>query len=95
MKAHENKQTNKQAGKSTRPCQRCDGNGMIMTTQRMGPVMFQKRMECNACSGMGYKLNTEKVTIDVRIPIGGKNGETVTGKVTSIRITSLGMCKCN
>jgi len=46
--------------------------------QRMGPMMFQQRRECPKCEGQGYQLESKMVTIQVHVPVGGKNGETVT-----------------
>jgi len=66
------------ADSKSKKCDRCDGDGVITTIQRMGPMMFQQRAECPTCEGQGYLLESNMATIQVHIPLGGKTGELVT-----------------
>ena len=59
-------------------CGRCKGTGQITQIQRMGPMVLQQRRECPDCGGIGYKLKIKPHTIEVHVPVGGRNGENIT-----------------
>lgn len=71
--------SHKQADDQDR-CTRCDGRGSIMETVRRGPMILQSQRDCPRCGGRGISYTNErtvKKTIEVIIPQGTKNGDTV------------------
>jgi len=70
--------TRRVAGSDSRACPRCKGTGQITQIQRMGPMMIQQRRECPQCGGIGFKLDSEGHDISFHVPIGGRDGESVT-----------------
>jgi len=71
--------SHKQADDQDR-CTRCDGRGSIMETVRRGPMILQSQRDCPRCGGRGISYTNErtvKKTIEVIIPQGTKNGDTM------------------
>lgn len=71
--------SHKQADDQDR-CTRCDGRGSIMETVRRGPMILQSQRDCPRCGGRGISYTNErtvKKTLEVIIPQGTKNGDTV------------------
>eukprot|EP01084_Bolivina_argentea_P177862 307561_1 len=66
------------AGKDSRQCPKCHGQGQITQVQRMGPMVLQQRRECPQCGGIGYKLERQEHTIEIHVPIGSRHGESIT-----------------
>lgn len=62
----------------TSECSRCNGEGSVTVVQHMGPMVLQSRRPCTQCNGMGYRLKERYVEIDVHIPPGGRNKESIT-----------------
>ena len=42
--------------KGLKTCKECNGRGMKKITKRMGPMIQQMDLPCDACGGKGYKL---------------------------------------
>lgn len=60
--------------KGLKTCKECNGRGMKKVTKRMGPMIQQMELPCDACGGKGYRLKSgfkilnysEQVTIKVK-----------------------------
>ena len=68
-------------------CSTCKGSGTVLTQQRTAFGVFQSQAVCPDCGGSGKKIkvkcsvcngkgyNTEKVSVDVKIPAGISSGQ--------------------
>ncbi|CAJ1422814.1 unnamed protein product [Effrenium voratum] len=51
-----------QGGKNPKRCQRCNGTGVVMTAQKVGPMMIQQTQSvCSACQGEGVIIEKKDV----------------------------------
>merc|ERR1711988_29570 len=65
---------------SVKRCQHCDGQGTVVKTVRMGPMIQQMQQHCAHCEGKGmsYSSRTVKEVVEVHIPKGCPNGHKLT-----------------
>lgn len=61
-------------------CDYCDGQGVVIKTVRMGPMIQQMQQHCPHCDGKGmsFKQNTVKEVVEVHIPKGCPNNHKLT-----------------
>ena len=61
-------------------CNACKGQGMVIQTVRMGPMIQQIQQPCSTCNGQGKKYCINNITenIKVTIPRGSPNNHKIT-----------------
>lgn len=68
---------------ATTVCQTCDGQGVVLRVQRMGPMMTQVQARCPDCGGAGKTFKAgvsvfqEKKQLEVRVDPGMKHGQKI------------------
>ena len=62
-----------------RTCDSCDGRGAKVQVVRMGPLIQQSQVQCNACGGEGKKakLKKEREILEVFVPKGAPHNHKV------------------
>ena len=65
---------------SVTTCNACKGQGMVIQTVRMGPMIQQIQQPCSTCNGQGknYCINNITENIKVTIPRGSPNNHKIT-----------------
>lgn len=53
------KPCNGQGGSERSTCKRCNGTGVVVTVQAMGPFMRQSQEPCQVCTGRGYTISSQ------------------------------------
>jgi len=57
---------------SIKECDKCNGSGVEIRVQRLGPIIQQMQVHCNKCGGTGKicdSNNLEKITKKITVPI--------------------------
>lgn len=68
---------------ATTTCKTCGGQGAVLRTQRMGPMIQQVQARCPDCHGQGKSFKDgvsvvqEKKTLEVRVDPGMKHGQKI------------------
>jgi len=68
----------KEAG--VKKCQTCGGQGVVVRTIRMGPMIQQMQQPCSACEGQGYTYKMKRTTevLEVNVNKGAADGHKIT-----------------
>merc|ERR1719247_3006846 len=67
----------KEAG--VKKCQTCGGQGVVIRTIRMGPMIQQMQQPCSACEGQGYTYDMTRTTevLEVNVQKGAPDGHKI------------------
>merc|ERR1711939_455132 len=68
----------KEAG--VKKCQTCGGQGVVVRTIRMGPMIQQMQQPCSACQGQGFSYTLKRTSeiLEVNVQKGSKDGQKIT-----------------
>lgn len=68
----------KEAG--VKKCATCGGQGAVVRTIRMGPMIQQMQQPCSACEGQGYTYKMKRTTevLEVNVNKGAQDGHKIT-----------------
>jgi len=61
-------------------CETCGGQGVVVRTIRMGPMIQQMQQPCGACGGQGYTYTLKRTSeiLEVNVQKGSKDGQKIT-----------------
>ena len=62
--------------KGVKKCATCSGNGVVVRTIRMGPMIQQMQQPCSACEGQGFSYDMKRTTevLEVNVQKGAPDG---------------------
>jgi len=61
-------------------CETCGGQGMVVKTIRMGPMIQQMQQPCSKCQGQGFSFSLTRTSeiLEVNVQKGSKDGQKIT-----------------
>lgn len=64
-------------------CATCGGQGAVVRTIRMGPMIQQMQQPCSACEGQGYTYKMKRTTevLEVNVNKGAQDGHKVSMQI--------------